>query len=51
MSKKKKNGTSTYDVVSKMRRDWGEIKPITRVIPDKKKRPKIKHKGREYDFD
>ena len=52
MSKnKKKNLTSnpTYEVVRKIRGDWGDISPVTKIIPNKKKNPKIKHKGRQYD--
>ena len=25
---------------------WGDIKPITKIIPNKKKNPRIKHKNR-----
>ncbi len=28
------------------RNTWGDISPITKVIPDKKKNPRIKHKNR-----
>lgn len=38
-----------YESYQKIRRDWGDISPITKVIPNKKKNPKIKHKGRQYD--
>ena len=52
MSKNKKknlNSNPTYEVVRKIRGDWGDINPVTKIIPNKKKNPKIKHKGREYD--
>lgn len=52
MSKnKKKNFTSnpTYEVVRKIRGDWGDINPVTKIIPNKKKNPKIKHKGKQYE--
>ena len=49
MSKKKETNT-TYEVVRKMRGDWGAINPVTKVIPNKKKNPKIKHKGKEFDY-
>ena len=50
MSKKKPtNKTRTnYEVYRSIRKDWGEIKPYTRVETDKRfKKPK--HKGREYE--
>ena len=48
---KNKNTNTTYEVVRKMRGDWGVVNPVTRIIPNKKKNPKIKHKGKEYDYD
>ena len=51
MSKKNNNTNTTYEVVRKMRGDWGAVNPITRVIPNKKKNPKTKHKGKVYDYD
>ena len=50
MSKKKETNT-TYEVVRKIRGDWGQISPVTKVIPNKKKNPKIKHKGKEYEYE
>jgi len=49
MSKKKETTPPQYQVLRRMRGDWGEIKPVTKVIPNKKKNPKTKHKGREWD--
>jgi hypothetical protein len=52
MSKNKKknlNSNPTYEVVRKIRGDWGDINPVTKIIPNKKKNPKIKHKGRQYE--
>ena len=52
MSKNKKknlNSNPTYEVVRKIRGDWGNINPVTKIIPNKKKNPKIKHKGRQYE--
>lgn len=46
---KKKNSNSTYEAFKKMRGDWNGVKPYTRIIENKKKNPKIKHKGRQYD--
>lgn len=48
---KKKETNTTYEVVRKMRGDWGAVNPVTKVIPNKKKNPKTKHKGKEYDYD
>lgn len=52
MSKNKKknlNSNPTYEVVKKMRGDWNGVKPYTRIIENKKKNPKIKHKGKQYE--
>lgn len=52
MAKKKKpisDTERTYEVNRKIRRDWGAISPVTKIIPNKKKNPKIKHKGRQYE--
>lgn len=52
MSKKKNNISNSnlsYEVNRKIRRDWSEINPVTKVIPNKKKNRKIKHKGKQYD--
>ena len=52
MSKKKNNisdSNPTYEVVKKIRGDWGNISPVTKIIPNKKKNSKIKHKGRQDD--
>jgi hypothetical protein len=52
MSKKKNsisNSNPTYEVIKKIRGDWGNINPVTKIIPNKKKNPKIKHKGKQYD--
>lgn len=39
----------SYETNKKIRKDWGDIKPYTRIIPNKKKSQKIKHKGKKYD--
>lgn len=52
MAKKKKPISDTdraYEVNRKIRGDWGAISPIMKIIPNKKKSQKIKHKGRQYD--
>ena len=43
----KKNKVPDY--IRKQRGDWGDISPVTKVIPNKKKNPRIKHKGKEFD--
>ena len=47
--KKKKEENSSYEANRKIRRDWGNISPVTRIIPNKKKNPKTKHKGKEIN--
>ena len=38
MNKHKTNPTiSTYNTIKKIRGDWGQINPITKIIPNKKK--------------
>lgn len=46
---KKKTENISYEVNCKIRRDWGDISPVTKIIPNKKKNQKVKHKGRQYD--
>lgn len=51
--KKKTNASasavSTYEVARKIRGDWNGVYPVTKVIPNKKKNRKEKHKGRMYE--
>ena len=49
MKKNNEVANSSYEANRKIRKDWGDIKPITRVIPNKKKNPRVKHKGRAED--
>ena len=49
MKKNNETVNSSYEANRKIRKDWGNIKPITRVIPNKKKNPRMKHKGRAED--
>ena len=44
MSKQK---SQVPNYIRKQRGDWGAINPITKVIPNKKKNPRIKHKKQE----
>lgn len=48
---KKQESNPSYEINKKIRRDWGDIKPYTRIIPNKKKNPKIKYKGKEFNND
>lgn len=50
-NKKKKNENSTFQVMRKIRNDWGNVNPVTKVIPNKKKNQKEKHKGRINNYD
>lgn len=45
----KSAGEKTWEVARKIRGDWGNISPVTKIIPNKKKSPKVKHKGRQYE--
>ena len=49
MKKNNEVANSSYEANRKIRKDWGDIKPITRAIPNKKKNPCAKHKGRVED--
>lgn len=48
MSRRNKNNEEFYTTYQKVRRDWGEINPSTKVIEDKKHKiaRKAKHKFR-----
>ena len=48
-NRKKTAGEATWKVVRKIRGDWGNISPVTKIIPNKKTSPKVKHKGRQYE--
>lgn len=39
---------TTARVNASIRRDWGEVNPVTKVIPDKRRKPP-KHKGKELE--
>lgn len=43
--------SSTYETLKKIRNDWGNVNPVTKVIPNKKKNPKQKHKKRVRDYE
>lgn len=42
-------GEKIWEATRKIRGDWGNISPVTKIIPNKKKSPKVKHKGRQYE--
>lgn len=49
--KKKQNmtaGERTAETARKVRGTWGSVNPVTKVIPDKRRKAP-KHKGRELD--
>jgi len=50
MSKSKQNRKPrTYtEIYQSARRDWGNVNPVTRVIPDKRRKPP-KHKNKSWD--
>ena len=39
------------DYIRKQRNDWGNISPVTKVIPNKKKGQKVKHKKQIQEYD
>lgn len=45
MGKKKKHPMTTVEAVRKIRGTWGNVNPVTRVIPNKKKYKRKKYKG------
>jgi hypothetical protein len=49
MAKKKKKKKvckpiSAMDSYMKIRRDWGEVNPVTKIVPNKKKKSRAKNK-------
>lgn len=45
-----KQKVKTYtEIFRSERKSWGQINPVTRVIPDKR-RKQPKHKGRQFDY-
>lgn len=48
----KKQESSTYKALKKIRGDWGAVSPVTKVIPNKKKNAHLpKHKGGKISLD
>lgn len=50
-NRKKTAGEATWEIARKIRGDWGNISPVTKTIPNKKKNQKTKHKGKMYNED
>jgi len=47
--KKAKNQAKTWvEVFTSERKTWGNVNPVTKVIPDKRRKPP-KHKGKEWE--
>lgn len=45
-----KQKVKTYtEIFRSERKSWGNVNPVTRVIPDKR-RKQPKHKGRQFDY-
>lgn len=50
MSKTKKKVKTNLEIIQGIRRDWGNINPVTKVIPDKRRKPpKYKNNYRDDD--
>lgn len=47
-NKHKNKPRSNYEVYRSIRKDWGNVNPVTKVIPDKRRKPP-KHKGLQED--
>lgn len=48
MGKRKPVVKSNAEIFHSIRGDWGAISPVTKIIPDKRRKPP-KHKARAYD--
>lgn len=44
----KKGVKTQVEILRGMRKGWGNVNPVTRVIPDKRRDPP-KHKGRQVE--
>lgn len=44
----KKQVKSYVEIFKSERKSWGHVNPVTRVIPDKRRKPP-KHKGKAYE--
>lgn len=50
MATKQSAAARTAELARKVRGDWGAISPVTRIVPNKKKQQRIKHKKREEEI-
>lgn len=48
MKKAKNQAKSWVEVFQSERKSWGNVNPVTKVIPDKRRKPP-KHKGKEWE--
>lgn len=39
----------SIEIYMKLRKDWGQVNPVTKVIPNKKKVKKEKHKKQDTE--
>lgn len=46
----KKKPRTTVEIYQSIRRDWGGVRPVTKVIPNKKKENRVKHKKRSTEL-
>lgn len=51
MSKKKKTPKTYVEIYQSMRKDWNGINPVTKVIPDKRRKPDKYKKQSLYNND
>lgn len=49
MSKKKPKVKTWSEIFQSQRRDWGNINPVTKIIPNKKKNRKEKYKNKDWE--
>ena len=42
---------ASYETNKKIRKDWNGVNPITKVYRDRKKDQRVKHKGKEFDYE
>ncbi len=46
---KKTKPRNSYEVNKSIRKDWGNISPVTKIIPDKRKKKEKHRKGWEEE--
>ena len=45
----KKKVKTNLEIIKAQRGTWGAISPVTKVIPNKRRNQKPKHKGRQFE--